>query len=273
MQLRKNPLGDYVGKIGNTVGGKWRSIYWVRTLVFPTQRGTLPLWRMLKAGALPPERFSYKQMNLRRLSLQILGFIAKENMQTFTSVIWNPLAKNKRDPMSGANLFVKKNAARLFHSMPHTDQEFDPDTNSPDLTTITMSDGTLENTPILTATYDAASGELAITWNKTCYTNGNQDDYVYIAALKKPLLNSYEYPDGEWEPAIHLYGPEWVGGEPPAVPKERKDESASITLPTGLDADDLTAFLFFRTQAGLNSGTISQRTISDSTAIQVVAVP
>ena len=245
MKLRKNPLGEYVGKIGNTVGGKWKSVYWVRTLVYPTQRGTLELYYLLKQGLISPEKFSFKQMNIRRLSLSPLGWVAENNLASLIYPVWERLARRKHLSKSGVNLFVKANARTLFTSMPHIDQEFDPTTNSPDIKKILMSDGILEpiNT-IVGGHYDTANGKVSVQWNSTCFTNGQPDDYAYIVVLKRPILEGYG-PDGNWKPALFMYG-EAKLPEPPATPRERQNGDMDITIPIGLQATDLVAFLFFK---------------------------
>jgi hypothetical protein len=273
MKLRRNPLGDYVGKIGNTVGGKWKGIYWVRTLVFPTQRGTIEMWRLLHQGLILPDRFSYKQMNLRRLSLQTLGYLGSQNMSSFITPIWEKIAKGKKLKMHGIDLFVKKNAERLYNSMPHPDKEFEETTNSPDLTTIQVTEGTLESTPILTATYNEVTGILTVAWDKTCYTNGKDTDYAYAMVLKKPILESYEYPDGNWEPALFMFPPTVLANAfpvPPGLPRQRVNQSGLFQLPAGLDPADLTVFLFFRTTALI---TTEPAVMSDSVGHSVVLAP
>ena len=252
MKLRKNPLGEYVGKIGNTVGGKWKSVYWVRTLVFPTQRGTVEKYRLLKQGIIAPETFSFKQMNIRRLSLGPLGWIAENNLESLIHPVWEKAVRRTHMGISGMNLFIRKSANILYKSIPHMDQEYDPVDNAPDLKTIQMSTGILEPTSEVNgATYNTLTGILHVDWKTETFTNGKSDDYAYIVALKKPILEGEDdLLNSTWKPQLFMYG-EAKLPTPPALPRERGHASMEITIPTGLTATDLVAFAFFRDKEGI----------------------
>jgi hypothetical protein len=247
MQLRKNPLGEYVGKIGNTVGGKYKGIYWVRALVYPTQRGTLDLYKLLKQGMITPDRFSYKQFNIRRTTLGPLGWVAEKNMEELIYPIWEPLCKKRFHRMSGGNLFVKKNANVFFNSMPNKHLEFNPTTNAPDLMSLKMSDGDLEPTSgVIGATYATGTGIVHADWNFTTFKNGQGTDKAYMVVLMKPIINPPYTESGEWTPGLYMYGT----GATAIAGKTRANGAAEITIPTGLTATDLCLYVFFKDAAG-----------------------
>ena len=139
-----SPFGDILGKWGDVIGGKWRGVYWMRKRVYPTQRGTLEMYHLLKEGLISPERFSFKQMNIRRLVLQVLGWIGKGNMSGMITPVWTKLRRKRHLRMTGLNLFVRRNVATLWASLPNPEQEYDASTNKPDMTKILVSDGDLE---------------------------------------------------------------------------------------------------------------------------------
>lgn len=238
-----SPWGIITGALFDTVGGKWKGIYWNRVRIFPTQRGTLDLYRQLKDGLIVPERFSYPQMNIRRAITQVLGYIARVNISDWIYPIWEALVTKRGWTMTGANALVRRNAATLLSSMPHKDQEFDPNTNAPDLTEMLVSDGDLEEASIATATYNAGTGDVTVTWDPTTYTNGDANDLVRVMVAKKPLLESVGR-DGTWYPKLFMYGP--YTSPPPAPAATRGDGTITWTLPGGLTHADLTAYLFFR---------------------------
>lgn len=253
-----SPWGTTRGKIDDVVGGVWKGITWNRVRVLPTQRGTLDLYRQLKDGLIPPERFSYPQMNIRRAVTQVLGYMARFNLSNWIYPIWEELCNKRGWIMTGSNAFVKRNASRLFNSMPEKGEEFDPATNSPDLSEMIIADGDLEGpAELLTATYDAVTGDTALTWDPSTYTNGDATDIAHVIVVKKPLMESVGR-DGTWYPALYLY---YIA---PALAAARSDTAVTIVLPAGLDPADLTAYLFFRDA----EGTIGY---SVSLAMQVVA--
>ena len=236
-KLRNNPLGDPIGKFGNVVGGKWKDgIYWIRSRIFPAQRGTFINFKSFKADG-TPRQFSYKQMNIRQC-MKILGHTARLNMDLLIIPIWEDLAQRLNLKMSGANLFVKTNLPGFFASMPNKSQELVLATNAPLMSSLKMADGNLEGTPILTAVYTTGTGSTTVTWSPTCFTNGLATDKTWFAFTAKPLLESVGV-DGTWKPKMYVYGP--LGGS-----VARSVGTATFNLPAGLTAADLTAHLFFR---------------------------
>lgn len=255
-----SPWGAIRGKVNGLVGMAWKGILTTRALVYPTQRGTLQNYRDMKGGIIPPEQFSFPQFNLRRCITQILIKICSDNMTGWIYPVWSPLTVSKGLKMSGMNLFVKRNDANLFASMDRT-LEYDPVTNTPDLKVLQMSEGELEPTQeITTAEYNTATGILNLAWDITCYGNGLPTDKTYCIIAKKPLLDSYgEF--GNWQAALTLFniGEIGVRGEPfMPIP---------ITLPPGLDAADLTVYLFFFAVIE------NKNTWSPSLSIQVTTPP
>jgi len=235
-----SPWGFIRGKVGDTVGGVWKGIDWCRVRVLPTQRGTLDLYRQYKDGLIPPSRFSYPQMNLRRAVLQVLGYIARMNMTNWINLPWQALVDKRGWTLTATNAFVKRNAATLLATMDRT-TEFDEATNAPDLTQMLVSDGDLEATPLLSAIYSNLTGDLVVTWAKNTFTNGALTDRALLMVAKKPILESIGR-DGTWYPQLFMYGVDMGIG----LGTTRDDETMTFTLPIGLDAANLTAYLFFR---------------------------
>lgn len=240
-----SPWGFVRGKMGHYVGGVWKGVAWVRVLVWPTQRGTLDLYRDLKDGLIPPDRFSFPQMNIRRAITQVLGYVGRYKISEWIYPIWEALCDKRGWTMTGINAFIKRNAALLLTTMDR-DTEFDEATNAPDLSQMLVSDGDLEAGYGLTANYDPGTGVLATSWQPSVYTNGSTDDIAYLMVAKKPILESIGR-DGTWYPKLYMYGPY----TPVIVTATRADGSLSWTLPIGLDFADLTAFLFFRDAADI----------------------
>jgi len=247
-KLTNNPLGDPLGKVGNFVGGKWKDgIYWIRARVMPAQKGTVK--EQHDYIALRRRSFAYKQMNNRNV-MRILGHIGRMNLTLLIDNIWTDYCiRHNIHNMTGLNLFVKSNQSNLFNSIPNKSSVWVEASNAAILTNLKVSKGDLESTPILTAVYTGTT--LVVTFAATCYTNGAGTDLVYVACAKKPQLNVLS-----WEPLLFLYPPSRGNS------KTRTDATVTLTLPAGLTASDLTAFLFFKDAAG----TIG---FSDSTALQV----
>lgn len=238
-----SPWGFIRGKLGDTVGGYWKGVEWCRVRVYPTQRGTLDLYRQLKEGLIPPERFSFKQMNIRRLVTQVLGWIGKNNLSSLIYPVWEKLCKKRKLKMTGTNFYVKRNAARLFASIPNADEEYDADTNFPDMLEMLIADGDLAPTPLWNSTYDPVTGVLKVEWQTDLVKNQKETDIAYVMAYIRPVV------DDEWYPNGHLYGKAELP-TPPEPVRDRNDASMEITIDTGLDATKMSAYLFFKDSAG-----------------------
>lgn len=244
-----SPWGFIRGKLDDAVGGVWKGVEWNRVRIFPTQRGTLEKYRAYKDGHIHPEAFSFKQMNIRRTTLQVQGHIGRSNLPNLIYPVWQALCTKRMWTMTGINAFVKRSAARFYNSMPHKDEEYDPETNAPDMCELLVSDGDLEGAAPLTCTYDTATGDLVITWDSTTYTNGDDSDFAFCVVLKKHSVETGMMEeigrDGNWYPSVYLYGTA-ILIPPPGVPPKRLDGTLTMSLPPGLDISLLTAYLFFR---------------------------
>ena len=249
-----SPWGFVRGKMGDFVGSVWKTIDYVRVLCFPTQRGTYQNYLDYKAGLITIERFSYPQFNYRRLVLGPLGYVSRMNMSNWIDPVWSRLATQQHLLMTGMNLFIQKASALFWNSMPNKDQEYNVTTNAPLLTSLVVSDGDLEPiAEILTAKYTTGTGALVVTFDKTCYGNGQATDEVQWLVMRKPLVN------GAYQPILYSYG-----SIPALFGVPRDDATITIALPTGLTVGDLCVYLFCRDLAD----TIGY---SPSKAFQVVA--
>lgn len=263
-----SPWGTMRGKLHDAVGGGWKGINWVRVNKNPTQRGTLENYQKYKDGLIPIEAFSFPQFNLRRCVTGPLGYISRMNLENYIYAVWEPWCKKLGLIMSGTNALIKENASALLESMTNKAAEYDPATNTPDLKVLNMARGDLEPTPELTTiVYDPADGGVTGTWNKTIKSNGADSDIAHLVFLRKPLLESYgRY--GTWEPALILH-------YPAILVEINRDDGAGADfgniLPVGLDADDLTAFIFF--EGNPNIAGREHIGNSNTASVQVTAAP
>jgi hypothetical protein len=245
MALFISPLGQIRGKSAGSVFSIWRGKNIMKRYSKPTDRGTLLKYQQFKDGIIPPEQFSFPQFNQRRLIINPLMHIGRFNPD-FLDDIWKPEVKARHLNMSALNLFVQQNATQLYASIDKT-LEYDPITNSPNLLLMEMSQGILEGTSSFSAEYNPGTGQIDFTWNPDHFRDGSDSDYVYAVVIAKPLLESYGR-NGNWQPALTMYGPIMLANfypSPPGLPKTRGNGSATWNMPPGLDADDLSAFLFF----------------------------
>lgn len=239
-----SPYGNLIGKLGDTVGAKWKGKYWVRKRIYPPQRGTLEMYKMVKAGLIAPDNFSFRQMNIRRAIFQVLGSIGRSNLKNLINPIWTKLCTDNNLAMTGINLFTKANETRLWATMADQDKEYDAETNKPDMVKMVVSDGNLEPTPaILDCTYNSNTGVLHIKWDTKCRNNGLDDDYAYIMAYKMPVV------DSRWKANGQMFGTAVVAA-PPASQVTRGDGSMEINIPKNLDASDVIGYVFFRDRKG-----------------------
>ena len=242
-KLRNNPLGDPTGKLGNFVGGKWKDgIYWLRSRIFPSQKGTIQDYRAYKAGT---GKVSFKQMNIRRAVFSVLGYIGRTNLETWIDTIFGDLiTRHNITNRTALNLMIKENAGCLFNSIPNNDQEYNATTNAPDLLQLKVSVGDLEPVASITkAEYTAGTGALVVTFSNDHFTNGLDTDKVWVMVAKKPILQSVGV-TGNWKPKLYLYGPTRGNS------KTRTDATVTVTLPKSLTVADLTCYVFMQDAAG-----------------------
>ena len=239
-----SPFGTIIGKVNGQIGKRWRGKNVITKYTIPTDRGPLLQYQQMKDGLIPPDRFSFPQFNLRRLVVNPLMHMGRHNPD-FIAKIWKTEVEARHLNISGLNLFCKSNITQLYASFDKT-LEFDPITNSPDITKLIIATGILEGTSELTATYDTATGNVVFTWNPEHYANGADTDYAFFVVVKKPLLESYGR-WGNWQPALAMYY--FAFPAPPALPTSRVEGTSTRTIDPGLDAANLTAFAFFLTTA------------------------
>jgi len=235
-----SPMGEIRGKLNGTVALKWKRKLVIRKYAVPSDRGTLLKYQQFKDGE-PGVIFSLPQFNLRRCILNPLLKCSRDHLEDWIFPIWKLAAQRRHLQMSGLNLLLKDNITTLYASMDKT-IEYDPATNKPDLTKLQMSTGELEGTNSLTCTYDTATGLLDFVWDQNCYANGQASDIAKAIILAKPLLDTIGR-DGNWEPALMMYGPTGLTNQ--VTRGGFGTGHGHMTIPAGYDAADLTAFIFF----------------------------
>lgn len=227
-----SPWGDISGKIGDAVGGSWKGIRWTRKRVIPENPGSIERHLACINDPTLCHLFSYKQMNVRRPILGMLGFVASHRLLDFILPIWQKLCDRRKLKLTGSNLFIKVNARRLYYSLPEGNELYSG-SNLPDYTKMLVSIGRLEPVAgISSVAYDDATGTVDITWNPGHYTNGADDDTLFVAVYKKPEVGDLYY-----QPYGYLYLP--------TVTATRVDGTTSFSLEPGLTDTDLTIYLFF----------------------------
>lgn len=241
-----SPWGFLRGKLNDAVGGYWKGIEWTRVRLYPTQRGTYEKWRLMKDGLLPIELFSYEQFNIRRLILQLLGWIGRTNQSNLIYPVWMRLCRKKKLKLTGINLFVKRNAITLWASIPEQDEEYVEPTNKPDMNQMLVSDGDLEPSPAITsASYNPTTGIVAVDFDTTCSKNGKPTDFTFIMTYAEPIVLP-----PTWLPNGHLWGTAKLP-PPPAIPPARSVGHIEIPIEKGLDPLMVHAYVFFRDVANL----------------------
>jgi len=232
-KIEGSPLGVITGSMGTVTGSKWKGINVIRIRKGPTQRGTsLKLNQYIKGYLLKTE-FSYKQFNLRHIVVNLLGTIARQHLEDIINIQWSTLATERHWRMTGSNAFLKANVGALFASFSDPDEQYDPDTNAPNLREMLVSDGDLEPAAISSGTYDQATGEIVVTWSSITYQNGLATDSAKIIIVRKPIINEIT-----WKPTLIVYGPYACGTR--GVP-----EAVTATIPAGLACTDLIAYIYF----------------------------
>jgi len=121
--------------------------------------------------------------------------------------IFNALTDKFQKHMSGFNFFIKRSIA-----------EFD---GTPDYGSLKITEGKLSPVKTLAVTYNTADGETILTYVKNLGNNGADDDSITWAI--------YDQSTGIWYFAD--------------APTARVDETDTQTLPTGLIATNLNAYM------------------------------
>jgi len=231
-------LGDPIGKLGGVVGGKWKAgYYWLRGWVKPSQKGTVKDNQAYLGGT--QRTMSYKQMNIRNV-VRALGYVGRMNLVSWMDPIWQDYCNRHSLGLSGMNLFMKNNIAALFASMTNKAIIWNETSNKLNLLLLKCSKGDLEGTSeITTAVYTTGTGACVLTFPSTIFGNGLATDLVYAMVAKKAILDVTT-----WEPKLFVFPPSRGNT------KTRSDATVTLTLPAGLTATDLTAYVFFKDAAG-----------------------
>lgn len=140
-KLRQGILGGISGKVGSVVGGDWKGIPYIRTMVIPANPNTIP-------------------QQIVRSKMRFITSIGKTVINTVVQKFWDKFAIK----MSGFNAFVKANMLTEL------------DIHSPSL--FVFSKGGLEGLIRLTHDYNPATGLVLITWNPATLSNGLPSDKV-----------------------------------------------------------------------------------------------
>ena len=122
-------LGGFSGKVGPVVGGKWKSVDYMRAHVIPANPNSVA--QIAQRGAMG----------------QIVA-IAKSILSTVINTYWDPF----QSAMSGYNAFVKNNISLLAVTTFYLDE------------TLKVSMGSLVPTDDFAAIYTTGTGGLACTW-------------------------------------------------------------------------------------------------------------
>lgn len=144
-------LGGFSGKVGPVVGGKWKSIDYMRSYVIPANPNT--------AG----------QQTVRTKFAKLIA-MAKKILPTILHTYWDPFHSD----MSGFNAWLSANYSRLDGS---NDLQY----------TSKMTQGSLEGVPSATATYNSGTGLLSVSYGTTKSGNGLDNDSVALVVYDKNL--------------------------------------------------------------------------------------
>lgn len=170
------------GKVGNFVFQMWKGVQVVKTRVIPTNPN------------------SSGQQASRNLLGDIVG-VFKAIAVTWIRFFWNPFTEGRQ---SGWGNFIGVNLLSMSSGF--------------DIGDVVSAIGTLDGVADLAATYDTATGIVAITWDAGSPVSGTPEDkfnfLVYDTDQREFLADSY-------------------GGS------ERADESDDVTIASGLTATNL----------------------------------
>jgi len=230
-----SPWGKVRGKIGGAVGSTWKGIDYLRAHLYPKQVGSIRKLDAFEGGCARGINFSAAQMNIRRVSFGMLGYLGRHTHAALMTRIWQTLADKKGLKKTGLNLFIQKNA-RILHKSYNSGTTFD-EFNLPDYTQMIISDGNLEPAFLFTGAlkgfpFMGQPAPVTISWSTVTLRNGNQSDDVWVGIYIKP--------DARERAALEPYGMLYI-----SQPGKKRSDGTCIVYVPNKNASDMTAFLFF----------------------------
>lgn len=228
-----SPWGQLRGKVSSAVGLAWKHVDGVRMHLIPRNPGSISKHLASRDDCQVGVKFSPKQMNIRRAVLGMLGYIARMNLTNWIHAIWEWYVDSHNKGITGTNQLVKENARNLYNSMA-TNTKFTA-ANLPNYLLMQVSTGDLEPAPSLTSAVYAA-GTVTFTWDTSTYGNGAVDDEAYAAVYRIPTASEI----ADYKPYGWLYTPAFTG-----APVLRNTGTGTVTIPAGLLAANLVAYVFF----------------------------
>lgn len=227
--------GTIIGKVGNGIGTrvKGRNILRAyRKHISHDKSSELAIKKVLSQKYIPDE-VCIRLINYTHLvfssAVQLYNALKKANI---ISSVWNPLSKKYITPI---NLFLKWNLSAFYRSIPNR-ALLCSDENLPALSQIFISIGYLEPPIILHTHID--NHTLLIHWDTRAYSNGSQDDDVFILIFLFSLPHDFWRSKQARKKTISFY-PENMSSF-----GKRIDGSAKISLPVSFASGKITVFLF-----------------------------
>ena len=142
-------LGGFSGKVGPVVGGKWKSISYMRAYVIPANPDS------------PGQQ-------TQRSKFSNAVFMSRQLISTVLRPYWDPFLST----MSGYNRWIQLNLPFLSEGVPAATLD------------LIMSKGTLTGVQGFSAAMDPASGIIAFTWtNNTGQGNALSTDQMHVVVL------------------------------------------------------------------------------------------
>lgn len=154
-KITKGILGGVAGKVGNVVGGRWKTTDYIRSYVIPANPRT--------AG----------QISQRAKMTNIVAF-AKLILGSIINAYWDPFLK----AVSGYNQFIKKNIDSAAAPITYSGMK--------------MSEGKLLATAIATATYNTGTGEYILTWDSSAISNQKSTDPLVVLIYSEEVASFFQ---------------------------------------------------------------------------------
>lgn len=240
-----SPWGQLRGKLSSAVGLTWKSVDGARMHVVPRNPGSISKHLASRDACAVGVAFAPKQMNIRRAVFAMLGYTGRMNLKNWIHPIWEWYCDSHNKGITGINLLIKENARRLYNSFA-TNSKFTT-TNLPTYTLMQVSTGDLEAASSLTSAVYAA-GTVTFTWPTATYGNGTAGDEAYAAVYRIPSAADV----ADYKPYGWLYTPAFTG-----APILRGAGTGTITIPAGLLAANLVAYIFFADSCANYSPSVS----------------